>query len=67
MADKISDDEYEGMLIPKGSMVFVGIWALHHSEAAYSNHDQFDPDRFLDHPKLANEYAVNPDYINRDE
>ncbi|RVX71104.1 hypothetical protein B0A52_03470 [Exophiala mesophila] len=61
------DDEYEGMLIPKGSMVFVGIWALHHNDSDYSNHDHFNPDRFLGHPKLANEYAVNPDYKNRDK
>ncbi|OAL22040.1 hypothetical protein AYO20_11276 [Fonsecaea nubica] len=61
------DDEYEGMLIPKGSMVFVGIWALHHNESDFPNHDHFNPDRYLDHPKLANEYAVSPDYNNRDK
>jgi cytochrome P450 len=55
------------MLIPKGSIVFVGIWALHHSESDYANHDQFDPDRYLHHPKLANDYAVSPDYNNRDK
>jgi hypothetical protein len=48
-------------------MVFVGIWALHHSESNYKEHDQFDPDRFLNHPKLANDYAVSPDYNNRDK
>lgn len=55
------------MLIPKGSMVFAGIWALHHNEADYTNHDEFNPDRYLNHPKLANEYAVSPDYNNRDK
>jgi hypothetical protein len=61
------DDEYEGMLIPKNSMVFIGIWAMHHSKDSYSNYDDFNPDRYLDHPKLANEYAVSPDYKNRDK
>ncbi|KKA17972.1 hypothetical protein T310_8092 [Rasamsonia emersonii CBS 393.64] len=61
------DDEYEGMLIPKGSIVFLGIWAMHHNEKIYPDHDEFNPDRFLNHPKLANEYAVSPDYNNRDK
>lgn len=62
-----SDDEYEGMFIPKGTMVFVGIWAIHQNEELFPNHDQFNPDRYLGHPKLANEYAVGPDYNNRDK
>jgi len=61
------DDEYEGMLIPKGSMVFVGIWAMNHDESRYPNHNDFNPDRYLNHPKLANEYSVSPDYNNRDK
>lgn len=60
------DDEYEGMLIPKGSMVFVGIWAMHQNEKMFPNYDDFNPDRYLNHPKLANDYAVGPDYMNRD-
>ncbi|CZR64449.1 related to O-methylsterigmatocystin oxidoreductase [Phialocephala subalpina] len=48
-----------GMFIPKGTMVFVGIWAIHQNEEIFSNHDQFNPDRYLGHPKLANEYATD--------
>ncbi|KAF2814065.1 putative cytochrome P450 oxidoreductase [Mytilinidion resinicola] len=62
----IQDDEYEGMFIPKGSMVFCGIWAMNHDASRFPNPDKFDPDRYLNHPKLANEYAVSPDYNNRD-
>jgi cytochrome P450 len=55
------------MLIPKGSTIFVGVWAMHHDEKYYQDHDTFNPDRFLNHPKLANDYAVGPDYENRDK
>jgi len=54
------------MRIPKGSIVFVGIWAMNHDEKHYLDHNSFNPDRFLDHPKLAHEYSVSPDYNNRD-
>lgn len=62
-----TDDVYEGKLIPKGTTVFLGIWAMHHDEKMYPNHDQFDPDRFLNHTKLANEYAASSNYENRDK
>ncbi|RBA21196.1 hypothetical protein FPRO05_07510 [Fusarium proliferatum] len=51
------DDYYDGMLIPKGSTIFVGVWAMHHDKDYYGSHDTFDPDRYLSHTKLANEYA----------
>lgn len=54
------------MFIPKGSTVFAGIWAIHQSESIYPDHDTFNPDRYLNHPKLANEYAVGADYTRRD-
>ncbi|RHZ50537.1 hypothetical protein CDV55_103176 [Aspergillus turcosus] len=61
------DDWYNGMLIPKGSTIFVGVWAMHHDEKYYPDHDTFNPDRFVNHPKLANDYAVGPNYENRDK
>ncbi|KAH7072508.1 putative cytochrome P450 oxidoreductase [Paraphoma chrysanthemicola] len=60
------DGFYEDMLIPKDSMIFVPVWALHHTEELYKDHDAFNPDRYLDHPKLANDYAGSPDFDNRD-
>ncbi|POR38186.1 O-methylsterigmatocystin oxidoreductase [Tolypocladium paradoxum] len=61
------DDWYEGMLIPKGSTIFVGVWAMHQDENYYPDHDTFNPDRFMKHPKLANDYATGPDYEHRDK
>jgi hypothetical protein len=65
-------DDFAGLLILivvdcAVSWVFVGIWALHHDATRYPNHEVFNPDHYLDHPKLANEYAVSPDYNNRDK
>ncbi|CAM1509767.1 Fc.00g001020.m01.CDS01 [Cosmosporella sp. VM-42] len=53
------DDAYEGKFILKNSMIFVPIWALHHDESKFPDHDEFNPDRYLNHPKLANDYAVS--------
>ncbi|KAI8265271.1 Cytochrome P450 monooxygenase yanC [Colletotrichum sp. SAR11_239] len=62
----ITDDEYNGMFIPKDSTVFIATWALHHTDANYPSHDTFNPDRYLKHPKLANDYAGSPEWSNRD-
>ncbi|KAI8310601.1 Cytochrome P450 monooxygenase yanC [Colletotrichum sp. SAR11_240] len=62
----IADDEYNGMFIPKDSTVFIATWALHHTDANYPSHDTFNPDRYLKHPKLANDYAGSPEWSNRD-
>ncbi|KAJ3941656.1 uncharacterized protein N0V96_008370 [Colletotrichum fioriniae] len=59
-------DEYNGMLIPKDSTIFIPTWALHHTEENYPDAEQFDPDRYLKHPKLANDYAGSPEWENRD-
>ncbi|KAH8901190.1 putative cytochrome P450 oxidoreductase [Thozetella sp. PMI_491] len=60
------DDEYEGMLIPKNTTVFIPTWAIHHSEHIYDNPDQFNPDRYIGYEKLANDYAGSPDWEKRD-
>jgi cytochrome P450 len=54
------------MLIPKGTTVFLGVWAMHHDDKLYPKPDEFNPDRYLNHPKLAHDYAVGADYKNRD-
>ncbi|KAF4334392.1 oxidoreductase [Fusarium beomiforme] len=62
------DDWYEGMLIPKDATVIVPSYALHRSERCkYKNPDEFDPTRFLKHPRLASDYAGSPDFNNRDK
>jgi len=61
------DDWYEGMLIPKDSTIFIPSWALHHSERyGYKDPYSFVPERYENHPKLANDYAGSPDYNQRD-
>lgn len=62
------DDWYEGMLIPKDSSIFIPNWALHHSERfGYEDPDAFKPERYINHPKPANDYAGGSDYNNRDK
>ncbi|KAM5354649.1 hypothetical protein ACJ41O_001296 [Fusarium nematophilum] len=60
------DDEYEGMLIPKDSTIFIPTWAIHHSDGIYADSAKFNPDRYLQHPRLANDYAGSPEWENRD-
>ncbi|RFU29332.1 hypothetical protein B7463_g6997, partial [Scytalidium lignicola] len=61
------DDWYEGMLIPKDSTVIIPTWAIHLSEKmGYEKPEEYNPDRFLHFPKLADSYAGSPDYSNRD-
>lgn len=62
-----SDDWYEGMFIPKDSTLFVATWAIHHTEDLFADHDTFNPDRYRNHPKLANDYAGSPEWSNRDK
>ncbi|OAG35989.1 hypothetical protein AYO21_09849 [Fonsecaea monophora] len=62
------DDYYEGMLIPKDSTIFIPTWALHHAERfGYDDPYRFKPERYINHPKLANDYAGGADYNNRDK
>ncbi|KAJ8112762.1 hypothetical protein OPT61_g4948 [Boeremia exigua] len=58
------DNWYEGMLIPKDATIMIPQWALSHTQ--YDAPDIYNPDRFLNHPGLATEYASSPDYQNRD-
>ncbi|KAK7204567.1 putative cytochrome P450 oxidoreductase [Myxozyma melibiosi] len=58
---------YDGMLIPKGSTIFIGIWSIHHDESIYPDHETFNPDRYMNHPKLAPDYAASADFENRDK
>ncbi|CAI6338583.1 unnamed protein product [Periconia digitata] len=60
----IQDNWYEGMLIPKGATIMIPHWALGHSQ--YDDADTYNPDRYLNHPSLAIDYAASSDYQNRD-
>jgi cytochrome P450 len=49
---------------PKDATIMIPHWALHHSQ--YDEPDTYNPDRYLNHPGLASEYAASQDYQNRD-
>jgi hypothetical protein len=61
------DDYYKGMLIPKDSTVFIPTWAIHHTEEIFEDNESFNPDRFLNYPKLASEYAGSANWEDRDK
>ncbi|KAI1009821.1 hypothetical protein LB504_003034 [Fusarium proliferatum] len=61
------DDWYDGMLIPKDATVIIPSYAIHRSEQMkYKNPDTFDPSRYINHPRLASDYAGSLDFNNRD-
>ncbi|TLD15135.1 hypothetical protein PspLS_10597 [Pyricularia sp. CBS 133598] len=41
------DDTYQGYSIPKGTIVMMNVWALHHDPDEYQDPDSFIPDRYL--------------------
>lgn len=43
----IEDDEYKGMLIPKGSFVYANARAMCYDEKTFSNPESFNPDRYV--------------------
>ncbi|EMD33342.1 hypothetical protein CERSUDRAFT_117962 [Gelatoporia subvermispora B] len=46
------DSEYEGCLIPKGSIVMANTWAILHNPEEYPDPDKFFPDRFMKDGKI---------------
>ncbi|KAH7890271.1 cytochrome P450 [Phlebopus sp. FC_14] len=44
------DDIYDGMFVPKGSLVFGNIWAILRDENLYAEPHSFRPERFLEPP-----------------
>ncbi|EXL55999.1 hypothetical protein FOCG_03713 [Fusarium oxysporum f. sp. radicis-lycopersici 26381] len=55
------------MLIPKDATVIIPSYAIHRPEQMkYTNPDTFDPSRYINHPRLASDYAGSPDFNNRD-
>jgi cytochrome P450 len=48
----VSDDTWNGYIIPKGTWTQGNVWAIHHNDREFPNPDKFDPDRYLkDSPK----------------
>ncbi|KAI0767339.1 cytochrome P450 [Fomes fomentarius] len=58
-----ADDELDGCFIPKNTVLLPNIWACMHDPEAYSNPDQYRPERFLKNGK-PDETVRNPlDYV----
>lgn len=53
-------------LIPKGSVISIGIYAIHYDEKLHADPETFLPERYLGHPLTAGEYAAGPDPYDRD-
>jgi len=60
------DDWIDGMLLPKGSMVLLNAWGLHHDEKKFPDHDVFDPDHFKGQMDLAPTLFAGSDEESRD-
>ncbi|KAJ8701291.1 hypothetical protein PTI98_000095 [Pleurotus ostreatus] len=43
----VSDDEFRGYYLPKGSIVFYNVWAMLRDEILFPEPDKFNPSRFL--------------------
>lgn len=61
-----ADVIYKDYLIPKGSCISIGTYAIHYDEKLHPDPDKFFPDRYLGHPLTAGEYAVAPNPYDRD-
>ncbi|KAG9311257.1 cytochrome P450 [Chiua virens] len=44
----MEDDVYEGMLIPKGSLVFPNIWTILRDDTLFPDPHAFNPDRYME-------------------
>jgi len=48
----VTDDVYQGMLMPAGSIVLANTWAMFHDESVYDDPFAFKPERFLKNGQL---------------
>ncbi|KIW14371.1 hypothetical protein PV08_07153 [Exophiala spinifera] len=60
------DDWIDGYKIPKGSVVFINAWGMHHDEKKFPNPDVFDPDHYKGVTALASELAQSSNPDDRD-
>lgn len=43
----VADDVYNGMFIPKGTVIYPNVWAMTHDESVYAEPFRFWPERYL--------------------
>ncbi|KAG0743088.1 hypothetical protein G6F24_016343 [Rhizopus arrhizus] len=48
----------QGYFVPKGSMLFSSMWAMHQNEAFYEDPDRFKPERYMDGLKKIKGYVL---------
>ena len=51
------DMTFDGMLIPRGAMIRIGLWEAHHDTTTFDTPAEFAPSRFLDHPPTAEAFS----------
>lgn len=56
----------DGMLLPKGSDIYVNLLGLHYDEKRFPNPDVFDPEHYSTRLELADTYANAADFEQRD-
>ncbi|GME25889.1 uncharacterized protein K452DRAFT_322925 [Neofusicoccum parvum] len=60
------DDWIEGKLLPKGTIVILNVWGMHMDPHTWEEPENFNPDRYSEHPKLAPEYVAGGGWEKRD-
>lgn len=60
------DDEIDAMRVPKGSVVALNVWGIHHDAKRYEDPEVFNPHRFESQTQPAPVYANSGDYEKRD-
>lgn len=61
-----ADDVYEGMAIPKGTVIFANLPGLNRDPVLYGEPDEFKPERYLDDPLSSFTSAHQSDFRKRD-
>lgn len=59
-------DWIDGFKLPKGTIVFINAWGLHHDETRFQQPDTFDPDHYKGITTLAPVLAAAVDENDRD-
>lgn len=59
----VSDDVWNGYLIPKGTWVQGNVWAVHHNETDFPDPDRFNPERFLKNSLHSRPFANERGYM----
>ncbi|CAG7936747.1 unnamed protein product [Penicillium salamii] len=62
----IADVNYKGYTIPKGSVIAIQQYAIHHDPSIFPDPEVFKPERYLGHPHRSAFYAASANPRERD-